>query len=66
MCVRVGESSTPHVNYEAKVVQKVCAQDGLLDIGYNEDPPEGTTQAYVESAGPHAEGRNSRTVYSLQ
>ena len=63
---RVAESAMPHVYCQAKVVQKVCTQNGLFDIGTNEYPPEGAAQPNVESAGAYTKGRNLRTVNSLQ
>ena len=40
----------PHVYHQAKMLQKICTHIGLFDIGDNENPPEGATQPYVQSA----------------
>jgi len=31
--VRVTKGTLSDINYETKIVKKICAQDGLLDIG---------------------------------
>ena len=44
-------------------MQKVCTQDGLLDIGNNEDPPEGAVQPNVEGAGAYTISKNLGTIH---
>ena len=56
----------PYVNDESKVMQEICTQDGLFDIGNHEDPPEGTTQSNVEAARAYTICRDLGTVHRLQ
>lgn len=56
----------PNVNCESKAVQEVCTQDGLLDIGNGEHPPEGATKPNAQCAGTYTIGRDLSAIHPLQ
>ncbi len=46
------------------MLQEVCTQDSLFDVGYHKHPTEGATKPDVERAGVYTIGRYTRTVNS--
>ena len=47
MCVKLAKDTMADVDYEAEMVEKVCTQDSLLDVGDDEHP---AAEAEVEGA----------------
>ena len=66
VCSGVREGVMPYIDDKAKVVQEICTQNGLLDVGSDENPPKIVAQTKVEGAGAHIKGHNLRTIHCLQ
>ncbi len=54
MCKPVQELVILDIHQQCEVVQEVGADDGLLDVGYDECPVEGAPEAKVERERPCA------------
>ena len=66
MCGRINETGVIHVNKEVKIVEEIGTKDGLLNIGYDENPAKGATKSKVEGKGAGTVSRDWGAIDSLQ
>lgn len=63
--MRVAKGTMLDVDREAKMVEKICAQDGLLDVCNDEYPAEIAAESEIEGARAHTKGHDRSAVDCL-